>query len=125
MKDYDFYTKKYSEEYLRNYIKEEKPSPAFWFYISCHQDLSEAFIDEFHNQLVWESICKYQKLSIDLCNRYLKKINWYNLCRYGYVFEELMIEFVEYMDLYLLKYNDNINAEVFRRIKNLKKVIDQ
>jgi hypothetical protein len=67
---------KYTEEKLKNIIKNNVLEAADWSNISVYQDLSEDFIREFKDKICWSSISLYQSLSEDFVLEFIDRISW-------------------------------------------------
>ena len=88
---------KYSEEELEDNINSF--SKWDWAKISCHQKLSEQFIERHADKIDWNFISAYQKLSKEFIKKYIKKIN-----------------------INWLIHNENISEEMKKEIKTLKEI---
>jgi len=65
-------TRKLSEEFIREFADK-----VIWYYISQYQILSEDFIREFKDRVNWEYISSYQKLSEAFIGEFKDKVSWY------------------------------------------------
>jgi len=51
-----------------------------WDNISITKELSEDYIEQYHDKLNWLFICKNQKLSENFIEKHLDKIDWFIIC---------------------------------------------
>ena len=47
-----------------------------WGYITCKLDLTEAFMREFSEQMIWSNISRFQKLSEDFMDEFEMELDW-------------------------------------------------
>jgi hypothetical protein len=64
-----------------------------WAHISIYQTLSEEFIREFQDNLIWRSIWQYQKLSEVFIREYQSDLDWYTVSRFQRLSDDFIIEF--------------------------------
>ena len=57
-------------------IPERSLSYDNWRLVSCSPNLTEEFIREFKEELIWYEISAYQNLSIDFLNEFKNRIDW-------------------------------------------------
>jgi hypothetical protein len=69
-----------------------------WLSLSCYQELTDEFIDEFKEEIYWDAISERKDLSIDFLRKYKEKIIWYEYTTYNKLEEETIIEFAQYLD---------------------------
>ena len=64
-----------------------------WYWISCHQTLSENFIREFQDRVNWDDISYYQTLSEPFIREFQDRVNWYEISAYQMLSKEFRKEF--------------------------------
>jgi len=92
-----------------------------WYWVSCHQDLSERFIREFSDKVDWNWVsCK--KLSEGFIREFANRVNWVNICFDQKLSEEFIVEFYDRVNWKILcKYN-KINKKIFKRMNREQKL---
>lgn len=69
-----------------------------WYGISMSKKLSEGFIREFKDNVVWSYISAYQKLSEDFIREFKNKVDWFNISKHQKLSEDFTIEFKTYIN---------------------------
>ena len=63
------------------------------FHISKNQTLSENFIRDFQNEVIWIRICANQKLSNEFIREMHDKVHWLSLCDKQDLPDDMLMEF--------------------------------
>jgi hypothetical protein len=82
--------KKLTENFIREFQNE-----VVWSSISKNQLISENFIREFENNVYWIYISKYQRMSDDFMSEFEHKINW----RFTLAFQKVNFNIIKKMML--------------------------
>jgi len=119
-KDIDFSKEEWEEISAYNYLSEEFikefKDEVIWFYISCSQKLSEDFIREFKDKVNWIYISSYQKLSEAFIGEFKDKVIWEYVSIYQKLSGRFIDEFIDY--IYYDKSFKNIYKERFYQYTN-------
>jgi hypothetical protein len=92
MKMENWYNKSRVEELSEGYIRENSDK-VIWDYICSNQKLSEGFIREFKDKVDWEYISISQKLSEEFIRENSNKVNWGCISKYQKLSEGFIVEF--------------------------------
>ena len=91
-----------SSESLKRYVMNHEVSSELsaeligkvdWFTISKYANLSEDFIDTYHNELDWRFLVRYQTLTDELIIKYSEKIRWKLASRHQVLSEPVLRKF--------------------------------
>ena len=96
-----------SPKLLKRYLTLHKVSSALsndlvgkvdWLTISKYGNLSEEFIDTYHNELDWRFLVRYQTLTESLITKYSEKIRWKLACRHQLLSEAILRKFSDQLN---------------------------
>ena len=82
-----------------------------WLDISIDEKLSEPFIREFKNSVIWDYISEYQKLSESFIKEFRNRVNWEKISKYQKLSESFIREFFDKLDKEALIERDLIKIE--------------
>ena len=80
-----------------------------WSYISINQKLSEDFIREFQDRVIWFLISEYQELSEDFIREFHEELDWLLISKYQKLSEEFILEYQDYVFFGISDYWMNIS----------------
>lgn len=83
-----------SESFIREF-----QDKVIWTLISAKQKLSEDFIREFRNKVYWRLVSTYQKLSEDFIHEFQDKVDWLYISKYQKLSDEFIEEFKDRLNL--------------------------
>lgn len=85
--------------------------------LSRRENLSEAFIEEFQNEVDWDYINEYQFLSEDFIRKFKDKINWEVISYSQKLSENFIEEFQNRVDWFEIIENQDISNEFIEKMK--------
>lgn len=88
--------------------------PKFSYYASQYT-LSEDFIEEFKDNIIWELVCQYSFLSEKLIVKYEKYIDWYAISRFQKLSLNLIEKYEKNINWYGLVNNPNLTQDIIRK----------
>ena len=88
--------------------------------ILFHQNLSEEFIREFHDEVGWYAISMHQILSEDLIREFQDKVIWDAISAYQKLSEKFVIEFKDKIFLNNVLENEKISKSLKKKIRENK-----
>jgi hypothetical protein len=93
---------KLSEDFMDEYKDE-----LIWIFVSINQTMSEKFIREHQKYIDFSYLPYYQDISLSLIKDLMKteKVSWKNISEYYPLKEAFILEYYEYLDKDLLKKN--------------------
>jgi hypothetical protein len=91
-----------SEEFIREFKDD-----VIWYLISKNQKLSEDFIREFEDFVDWDYISMHQKLSEDFIREFQHMLSWYAISSYQMISENFIREFHNEVNWFYISSNSN------------------
>ena len=89
-----------------------------WLSLSTHKGLTEDFIREFKDKVVWRWISIYQRLSEDFIREFKDKVDWYNISKYQYLSEDFIREFQHKVDWNRVSQYQRLSKEFIEEFKD-------
>ena len=82
--------------------------------LSCGYKLSEEFIREFQNEVVWDNISYFQTLSEDFIREFQDKVNWNFISIHQTLSEGFIIEFEDKIDFNAISYVQKLSGDFIK-----------
>ena len=89
-----------------------------WLSLSTHKGLTEDFIREFKDKVVWRWISIYQRLSEDFIREFKDKVDWYNISKYQYLSEDFIREFFDRVDWDYISTYQHLSEDFIREFQH-------
>ena len=101
-----------SDSKIRSIRKD--PESQNWIYItnSLYGFISEDFIIEFQDYIIWNNIGIDNKLSEDFIIRFKDRLNWRIISQYQNLSKDFIMKYIDYIKIDDLIVNENISPEI-------------
>ena len=112
-----FAVKTFPESFINKYIKYY--TKHIWYNISCHQKLSESFIEKFKDKVDWVTISAFQKLSESFIEKFKDNVSWYDISCHQKLSESFIEKFKDKVDWQLILQSQILSKQFIQKmIKN-------
>lgn len=89
-----------------------------WADISAYYKLSEDFMEEFQDQLIWSYICIYQTLSEDFIKKFEDKVYWLYVSYHQRLSENFIREFQDKVFWDSISYRQKLSKEFIEEFED-------